>query len=69
MKNIYNILGASDDGGSCVVMLEILRVLSKQPKVSKHSIIFLFNGAEETSLQASHGFITQHPWASDIRGE
>ncbi|KAG4068422.1 hypothetical protein HA402_007942 [Bradysia odoriphaga] len=59
--------GASDDAGSCVVMLEILRVLSKQSKVNKHSVIFLFNGAEETSLQASHGFITQHRWASDVR--
>lgn len=63
-----NILGASDDAGSCVVMLEILRVLSQQTEVNKHSIIFLFNGAEETSLQASHGFITQHRWAQDIRG-
>lgn len=63
-----NVLGASDDAGSCVVMLEILRVLSQQSQVNKHSIIFLFNGAEETSLQASHGFITQHRWAQDIRG-
>lgn len=62
-------LGASDDGGSCVVMLEILRVLSKQSTVNKHSIVFLFNGAEETSLQASHGFITQHRWAPDVRGK
>lgn len=60
--------GASDDAASCCVMLEILRVLSKQTVVNQYSIIFLFNGAEETPLQASHGFITQHSWAPNIKG-
>lgn len=60
--------GASDDAASCCVMLEVLRVLSQQEKRLRHSVIFLFNGAEETPLQAAHGFITQHPWAKDIRG-
>lgn len=59
--------GASDDGASCCVMLEILRVMSRRPALSQHSIIFLFNGAEETPLQASHGFITKHPWAKQVR--
>jgi Peptidase family M28 len=59
--------GASDDAASCCVMLEILRVLSRRPTKMKHTVLFLFNGAEETPLQASHGFITQHAWASDIR--
>ncbi|XP_055905553.1 endoplasmic reticulum metallopeptidase 1-like [Eupeodes corollae] len=59
--------GASDDAGSCVVMLEILRVLSRGSMLNKHSIIFLFNGAEEVGLKASHGFITQHKWAKDVR--
>lgn len=49
-------------------MLEILRVLSRESDVKKNSIIFLFNGAEETPLQASHGFITQHKWAKEIKG-
>lgn len=48
------------------VMMEILRVLSHQPRL-RHSIIFLFNGAEEQDLQAAHGFITQHRWANDSR--
>ncbi|XP_035795139.1 endoplasmic reticulum metallopeptidase 1-like [Anopheles albimanus] len=59
--------GASDDCGSCAVMLEILRVLSRGSERPRHPIVFLFNGAEETPLQASHGFITQHRWAKEIR--
>ncbi|XP_041767464.1 endoplasmic reticulum metallopeptidase 1-like [Anopheles merus] len=59
--------GASDDGGSCAVMLEILRVLSRAPERNRHSIVFLFNGAEETPLQAAHGFVSQHRWAGEVR--
>lgn len=61
--------GASDDAASCCVMLEILRVLSQREKRLRHSVIFLFNGAEETLLQAAHGFITKHDWAKEIRGK
>ncbi|XP_050071851.1 endoplasmic reticulum metallopeptidase 1-like [Anopheles maculipalpis] len=59
--------GASDDGASCAVMLEVLRVLSRQPIRTRHTVLFLFNGAEETMLQAAHGFITQHRWAAEVR--
>lgn len=59
--------GGSDDGAGCAVMLEILRVMAYSPQLLKHNIIFLFNGAEENLLEASHGFITQHPWAQEIR--
>ena len=60
---------ASDDAVSCATMLEIIRCLSSSPHPSplKHAIIFLFNGAEENLLPASHGFITQHLWAKQIR--
>lgn len=59
--------GGSDDGASCAVMLEMLRVLSQADAALRHNVIMLFNGAEENLLQASHGFITQHRWAAEVR--
>lgn len=59
--------GAADDGANCAIMLEILSILSKKETRNRHSLVFLFNGAEEVSLRASHGFITQHKWAKDIK--
>lgn len=59
--------GGSDDGAMVVVMLEILRVLSKSPTQLQNPIVFLFNGAEENPLQASHAFITQHKWAKYVK--
>ncbi|XP_068521941.1 endoplasmic reticulum metallopeptidase 1 [Anas acuta] len=65
--SVPNTPGASDDAVSCSVMLEILYTLSKSSEPLQHAVIFLFNGAEENILQASHGFITQHEWAKSIR--
>lgn len=62
--------GAGDDGVNCCTMLEILRVMAKSGNRNAFSTIFLFNGNEEgnlESLQASHGFITQHKWAEDVK--
>ncbi|KAH1007293.1 hypothetical protein HUJ04_004549 [Dendroctonus ponderosae] len=59
--------GASDDGAGCAVMLEILRALVHSDKILRHNIIFLLNGGEENFLPASHGFITQHKWAKEVR--
>ncbi|KAL4236001.1 Endoplasmic reticulum metallopeptidase 1 [Mactra antiquata] len=59
--------GAGDNAISCAMMMEIIRVLSQSTDKIHHSIVFLFNGAEENLLQASHGFITKHPWAKSIK--
>lgn len=48
-------------------MLEVLRKISRFSQPPRHNIIFLFNGAEESPLQAAHGFITQHPWAKSVK--
>ncbi|KAF5305115.1 hypothetical protein FQA39_LY09377 [Lamprigera yunnana] len=59
--------GASDDGINCAVALEVLRKISKSSVTFDHNVIFLFNGGEEIGLLASHGFITQHRWAREIK--
>ncbi|KAH8372489.1 hypothetical protein KR093_011713, partial [Drosophila rubida] len=55
--------GAGDAGFMIVTMLEVLRVIATSKQPIKHPIVFLFNGAEEGGLQASHGFIMTHRWA------
>ncbi|KAM6986375.1 endoplasmic reticulum metallopeptidase 1-like [Aplochiton taeniatus] len=64
---VANSPGASDDAVSCAVMLEVLHSLANLSTPLLHGVVFLFNGAEENILQASHGFITQHPWAKQVR--
>lgn len=64
---VANSPGGSDDGAGCAVMLEMLRVISQSDRILRHNIIFLFNGGEENFLPASHGFITQHKWAEEVR--
>lgn len=48
-------------------MLELARGISQSAHGFKHSVIFLFNTAEEEGLDGSHSFITQHPWSDTLR--
>nr|CAD7394429.1 unnamed protein product [Timema cristinae] len=66
LLDVQKTTGGSDDGLNCAVMLEVLRVISQSNTPLQHNVIFLFNGAEESPLKASHGFITQHKWAKEI---
>ncbi|XP_043644716.1 endoplasmic reticulum metallopeptidase 1 isoform X1 [Drosophila teissieri] len=56
-----------DDGHMVVSILEVLRVISSSRVPFEHPIIFLINGSEENSLQASHGFIAYHKWAKNCK--
>ena len=56
---------ASDDAANIASFLEIARNLAHSAPLP-HAVLFNFNGAEESILQAAHGFITQHPWAPSI---
>jgi hypothetical protein len=60
--------GASDDLAAVGVLLEVFRNIALDPTTApKHALIFNFNGAEENILQASHGFVTQHPWRHEVK--
>ena len=69
--------GATDNMISCVSMIEIIRVLSRQEIDFRNTLLFLFNGAEELGMQGAHGFVAGwekdptekgHPWARNLRG-
>ncbi|GAA5957518.1 hypothetical protein JCM3765_001166 [Sporobolomyces pararoseus] len=60
--------GAADDLVGVAAMLESLRVIGQSSQILHNSIVFLFNGAEESLQDASHLFITQHPLKDTIRG-
>ncbi|XP_075168832.1 endoplasmic reticulum metallopeptidase 1 [Haematobia irritans] len=59
--------GAGDAGMMIVIMLETMRIITKYDTPLEHSIVFLFNGAEENPLQGSHAFITSHKWAENVK--
>ncbi|KAI7818545.1 hypothetical protein BC939DRAFT_401367 [Gamsiella multidivaricata] len=59
--------GAVDDALPIGVMMELIRILSQRPALRKNSLIFLFNGGEESLQDASHSFITTHELRNTIR--
>eukprot|EP01114_Cavostelium_apophysatum_P023143 TRINITY_DN8626_c0_g1_i4.p1 TRINITY_DN8626_c0_g1~~TRINITY_DN8626_c0_g1_i4.p1 ORF type:complete len:841 (+),score=154.41 TRINITY_DN8626_c0_g1_i4:147-2669(+) len=69
--SVFTSRGAADDGVNVAIMLELLNnLVHSELDLSAHSLIFLFNGAEEQTpgaMPGAHGFITQHPWRSTIK--
>lgn len=58
--------GAADDGSGVAALLETIRAIKTQPPL-KHDLIFLFSDAEEDGLIGAAAFMSQHPWARDVR--
>jgi Peptidase family M28 len=58
--------GASDDGAGVAAVIEIARALKSTP-APRHSIIILIDDGEEAGLLGAHVFVTQSPWAKDVR--
>ncbi|KAG0197393.1 hypothetical protein BGX28_009111 [Mortierella sp. GBA30] len=59
--------GAADDALGVGVLMELIRVLSLWPALKKNSVVFLFNGGEESLQDASHSFITNHELKDHIK--
>ncbi|KAF9184811.1 hypothetical protein BGZ51_003124 [Haplosporangium sp. Z 767] len=59
--------GAADDALGVGVLMELIRILSQRPALKKNSIVFLFNGGEETLQDASHSFITNHELKDKVK--
>jgi hypothetical protein len=58
--------GAFDDGAGVAAVLEAARALKSMPQ-PRHSIIFLVDDGEEAGLLGARVFVTQHPWAKEVR--
>jgi hypothetical protein len=61
--------GASDDLASVAVMLELLHAIAAAgtpAALPDFPLIFLFDGSEESGLEGSHFFVTQHEWAPTV---
>lgn len=58
--------GASDDAMGVGVLLECLSNVVHSQDDLPHPLIFILNGAEESFMQAAHGFITQHKWSPTV---
>jgi hypothetical protein len=59
--------GAADDGIGVGVMLDIARVLVDRKKPFDNSVIFMWNGGEETLQDGSHLYSTQHETGKQVR--
>ena len=58
--------GAFDDGAGVAAVLEAARAVKSLPQ-PKHSVIFLVDDGEEAGLLGARVFVSQHPWAKEVR--
>lgn len=62
--------GASDALSAIGIMLEMARAIllggDGGGAALKSPVVFLFNGAEESLLQGSHGFVSSHPFMREV---
>ncbi|CAE7211494.1 Ermp1, partial [Symbiodinium microadriaticum] len=57
-------VATSDANAEIAIMTELLRLFLHDPL--DVDVVFNFNGGEEFILPAAHGFVTSHPWASEL---
>lgn len=58
--------GAADDGAGVAATLEIARIL-KSGLPLKHDVIFLISDGEELGCSGAQAFVTEHPWAAQVK--
>ncbi|KAJ3368100.1 hypothetical protein GGF31_006807 [Allomyces arbusculus] len=63
---VHGISGAADATLPVAVMLDTLRVMVTDSRPIKNSIVFLWNGAEETYQDGSAAFMENSPWFKDV---
>ncbi|CAD7699352.1 unnamed protein product [Ostreobium quekettii] len=54
--------GASDCASCVGIGLEVARSIIERKAPIQAPLLFMFNGGEETIMQAAHGFVTSSPW-------
>lgn len=57
---------ASDDAFGVATLLETARAVLSGPEL-KNTVILLFTDAHEWNFQGAAAFVTQHPWAQQVR--
>ena len=66
LDSVSNSPGATDDGSGVAEILETVRALQAESPL-RNAIIVLFTGPEENCCYGAQAFVTQHPWAKDVR--
>ena len=58
--------GAGDDGAGVAAILEAFRALRAGPSL-RNDLVLVITDGEEAGLLGASAFVTEHPWAKDIR--